>query len=127
MTINALNYQKKNLSRFKKQLDYLYDNNKHYQEKITENDVDLSSIRKITDITKLPLLTKQDLRTRNKMIIDICKKAEWQGQKNKRFKKTIILEEKNEKEKNNNKRKNNRNFKSHIIDNSFNNINSYIG
>lgn len=61
MTINALNYQKKNLSRFKKQLDYLYDNNKYYREKIIENDIDLSSIKKITDITKLPLLTKQDL------------------------------------------------------------------
>ena len=61
MTINALNYQKKNLSCFKKQLDYLYDNNKHYREKIIENDIDLSSIKQITDITKLPLLTKQDL------------------------------------------------------------------
>ena len=114
MTINALNYQKKNLSRFKKQLDYLYDNNKYYREKIIENDIDLSSIKKITDITKLPLLTKQDLfhdypygfystkrkniaryhatsgttgkplivgftkkdlKTRNKMVLDICKRA----------------------------------------------------
>lgn len=114
MTTNALNYQKKNLSHFKKQLNYLYDNNKHYQEKLIENNVDLSSIRKITDIPKLPLLTKQDLfndypygfysteikniaryhatsgttgkplivgftkkdlLTRNKMIIDICKRV----------------------------------------------------
>ena len=33
----------------------------YYQEKIIENNIDLSSIRKITDILKLPLLTKQDL------------------------------------------------------------------
>lgn len=60
MTASKLNLQKSNFKQFKKQLDYIYKNNKIYRDKINNSNIKLTDIKEMTDITKLPLTTKKD-------------------------------------------------------------------
>lgn len=57
---NILNYQKKNFQKLKKQLEYIYQNNKIYREKINNSGVKINEIKTINDVQKLPLTTKSD-------------------------------------------------------------------
>jgi phenylacetate-CoA ligase len=54
--------KKLQLNRLKKLIKYAYDNNKYYNNKLKENNVKPYQIQTLDDITKIPYLTKQDLR-----------------------------------------------------------------
>ncbi len=111
---NILNSQKKNFQKLKKQLEYIYENNKIYKKKIDDCGIKINDIKNFDDFQKLPLtkksdffidyphgfycvdkskivryhassgttgkslivgFTKNDLKLRNKMIIQNCKNA----------------------------------------------------
>lgn len=50
------------LKRLKKLIQYVYSNNKFYNQKLKESNVKPGDIKNLKDIEKLPFLTKQDLR-----------------------------------------------------------------
>ncbi|HEC80957.1 MAG TPA: phenylacetate--CoA ligase family protein [Thermoplasmatales archaeon] len=54
--------KKLQLERLKKLVQYVYNNNRFYHDKLKENNVKPDDIKKLEDINKLPFLTKQDLR-----------------------------------------------------------------
>ncbi len=60
MINSILNAQKKNFNQFKKQLNYIYENNKIYKEKLDSNNINIEDIKNINDIANLPLTTKND-------------------------------------------------------------------
>ena len=60
MTLEEL--KKLQLNRLKKLIKYAYDHNKYYNIKLKENNVKPDQIKSLDDITKIPFLTKQDLR-----------------------------------------------------------------
>lgn len=60
---SLLELQKKNFMQLKKQLKYIYDNNKIYRKKINDGNIKIESIKNINDISKLPLTTKSDFFT----------------------------------------------------------------
>lgn len=60
MIESILTVQKKNFNQFKKQLNYIYKNNKIYKEKLDSDNIKIDDIKNINDITKLPLTTKND-------------------------------------------------------------------
>jgi phenylacetate-coenzyme A ligase PaaK-like adenylate-forming protein len=50
------------LKRLKKLITYVYKNNKYYNNKFKDLNIQPDDIKKLKDIEKLPFLTKQDLR-----------------------------------------------------------------
>jgi len=54
--------KKLQLKRLKKLVNYVYDNNKFYHQKLKNIDLKPSEITSLKDIERLPFLTKQDLR-----------------------------------------------------------------
>ncbi len=50
------------LKRLKKIIDYIYKNNRFYRERLKEAKIESSKIKSLSDIEKIPFLTKQDLR-----------------------------------------------------------------
>ena len=60
MPLNEL--KKLQLTRLKKLVRYVYENNRFYHDRFKESNVKPDDIKTLDDIKKLPFLTKQDLR-----------------------------------------------------------------
>ena len=54
--------KKLQLKRLKNIVKYVYDNNKFYHQRLKKYNIKTDNIKELKDITKLPFLTKQDLR-----------------------------------------------------------------
>jgi phenylacetate-CoA ligase len=58
----ANEFEKLQLKRLKKIVDYVYRNNRFYRDRLKEANIDSDKIKSLKDIEKIPFLTKQELR-----------------------------------------------------------------